>query len=706
MGRDTGTTYPEREKAGRRGRKARLMVESTHAGRADDGTRSQIKIVVPDDHSMVSLLGSRDELLHVIERAFHSDIHVRGNEITVTGPESESELVSDLFAELIDLLKSGTQLTPDAVERSLAMLRNESEERPAEVLTLDVLSSRGRTIRPKTLNQKRYVDAIDKHTIVFGIGPAGTGKTYLAMAKAVRALQDKQVNRIILTRPAVEAGERLGFLPGTLYEKIDPYLRPLYDALHDMVDPDSIPRLMSAGTIEVAPLAYMRGRAQPVFTGVLTPDGWRPIGDLEVGDLVVGSDGRPTPVLGVYPQGEKEIFRLTAQDGSSTLCTADHLWTVSTREGRRRGEPAEVLETRRLIEGLRDGDEPRYALPLLSGPVELPARDVPLDAYALGRMLAGGPAGTAAAAVSRGARAAARAAASGARGGVATVEAPVADALRSLGLDGARPDTAFVPEPYLSNASAVRLAVLQGLLDGGGEPVKQTDGTYRIEYATASPRLRDDVLVLVRSLGGVAYARERTGGEADGRGAHVLDIRLPGGVEPFRLDRKRDGYDTAEGGRPERFITGIEPEGAAEAVCIQVAAADSLYVTEDFLLTHNTLNDSFIILDEAQNTSPEQMKMFLTRLGFGSKVVVTGDVTQVDLPGGQESGLRVVQEILEGVEDIHFCRLSSHDVVRHKLVTSIVDAYNRYDASRESSVPAIKQGAGGGHGSSRKRGRR
>ena len=133
-------------------------------------------------------------------------------------------------------------------------------ETPAEVLTQNILSNRGRTIRPKTLNQKRYVDAIDKHTIVFGIGPAGTGKTYLAMAKAVQALQSKQVNRIILTRPAVEAGERLGFLPGTLYEKIDPYLRPLYDALHDMVDPDSIPRLMAAGTIEVAPLAYMRGR--------------------------------------------------------------------------------------------------------------------------------------------------------------------------------------------------------------------------------------------------------------------------------------------------------------------------------------------------------------------------------------------------------------------------------------------------------------
>jgi phosphate starvation-inducible PhoH-like protein len=351
------------------------MVETTRAARKGTGAaRSQIKIVVPDDHSMVSLLGSSDELLHVIERAFGSDIHVRGNEITVTGPEVEVELVAKLFEELIALLRSGTQLTPDAVERSLAMLRAHVTERPAEVLTLDVLSARGRTIRPKTLNQKHYVDAIDKHTIVFAIGPAGTGKTYLAMAKAVKALQDKKASRIILTRPAVEAGERLGFLPGTLYEKIDPYLRPLYDALHDMIDPDSIPRLMSAGTIEVAPLAYMRGR---------------------------------------------------------------------------------------------------------------------------------------------------------------------------------------------------------------------------------------------------------------------------------------------------------------------------------------TLNDSFIILDEAQNTSPEQMKMFLTRLGFGSKVVVTGDVTQVDLPVGQRSGLRVVQDILDGIDDIHFCRLTSTDVVRHKLVTDIVDAYNRHDAAHRP--PEVKQGGVRGPA---KRGRR
>ena len=343
----------------------------TQAVAAEVMAETSTKIVIPASQPMVALLGPGDELLRVIERAFPTTgVHARGNEITVTGEPGDVALVERLVGELVTVLRTGQGLTPEAVERSVGMLRSDTEERPAEVLTLNILSSRGRTIRPKTLNQKRYVDAIDRTTVVFGIGPAGTGKTYLAVAKAVQALQAKQVTRIILTRPAVEAGERLGFLPGTLSEKIDPYLRPLYDALHDMMDPASIPRLMNEGTIEVAPLAYMRGR---------------------------------------------------------------------------------------------------------------------------------------------------------------------------------------------------------------------------------------------------------------------------------------------------------------------------------------TLNDAFIILDEAQNTSPEQMKMFLTRLGFGSKMVVTGDVTQTDLPSGQQSGLRVVQGILEGVDDVQFCRLSSSDVVRHRLVSDIVDAYGRYEAEGAPSAGARSGASGSPH---------
>src|ERR671916_462165 len=225
-------------------------------------TRNTTKhtVVVPNSINMVSLLGPGDEHLALIEKSFDAEIHVRGNRVTLHGEPGEVALAERLIDELVAIIRTGQGVAPETVERVIGMLRAETTERPADVLSLNILSNRGRTIRPKTLNQKRYVDSIDKHTVTFGIGPAGTGKTYLAMAKAVQALQGKQVNRIILTRPAVEAGEKLGFLPGTLSEKIDPYLRPLYDALHDMLDPESIPRLMTAGTIEIAPLAYMRGR--------------------------------------------------------------------------------------------------------------------------------------------------------------------------------------------------------------------------------------------------------------------------------------------------------------------------------------------------------------------------------------------------------------------------------------------------------------
>src|SRR3982750_1087579 len=236
------------------------MTSTEPTSGASRAARVQTRISVADPRIMVNLLGTKDEILRLIERTLVSDVHVRGNEITITGVPADNAIAERVFAELIELIDKGETLSVDAVRRTVAMLEQNTTERPAEVLPLNILSRRGRTIRPKTLGQKRYVDSIDDNTIVFGIGPAGTGKTYLAMAKAVQALTSKQVNRIILTRPAVEAGERLGFLPGSLNDKIDPYLRPLYDALHDMVDPESIPRLMAAGTIEVAPLAYMRGR--------------------------------------------------------------------------------------------------------------------------------------------------------------------------------------------------------------------------------------------------------------------------------------------------------------------------------------------------------------------------------------------------------------------------------------------------------------
>jgi phosphate starvation-inducible protein PhoH and related proteins len=219
---------------------------------------TDVKILVPGNHLMVGLLGQRDELLRLIEGAFGGvSIHVRGNEISVTG--TEAERVGKLFEELVVLLQQGQVLDTVNVGRTIEMVK--ADERPSEVLTAEVMrSARGRPVRPKTSGQKRYVDAIRDNVVTFGIGPAGTGKSWLAVAMAVQALQSKQVNRIILTRPAVEAGERLGFLPGDLMAKVDPYLRPLYDALYDMVEPEGAQRLLDRQAVEVAPLAFMRGR--------------------------------------------------------------------------------------------------------------------------------------------------------------------------------------------------------------------------------------------------------------------------------------------------------------------------------------------------------------------------------------------------------------------------------------------------------------
>jgi phosphate starvation-inducible PhoH-like protein len=223
-------------------------------------TRTSVKISVPGNHLMVGLLGQQDEFLRLVQAAFGGvDIHVRGNEITVEGESGEAEQAGRLFEELVVLIQQGHNLESTSVTRTIEMVK--ADESPSEVLSTEVLrSARGRAVRPKTSGQRRYIDAIGRNVITFSIGPAGTGKSWLAVAMAVQALHAKEVDRIILTRPAVEAGERLGFLPGDLMAKVDPYLRPLYDALYDMIDPEGAQRLFDRNAVEVAPLAFMRGR--------------------------------------------------------------------------------------------------------------------------------------------------------------------------------------------------------------------------------------------------------------------------------------------------------------------------------------------------------------------------------------------------------------------------------------------------------------
>jgi phosphate starvation-inducible protein PhoH and related proteins len=657
--------------------------------------------VIPPSRTL-EVFGDRDSVLRRVEELVECEVVVRGNEIVLRGTEAAVERAEAVFDGLVGLSEEGHHPTPETAERLYKMADGGGGR---EVLGDVILTHRGRRVAPKTRNQKAYTDAIRQHQVVFGIGPAGTGKTYLAVALAVEALNRGEVSRIILTRPAVEAGESLGYLPGDVMAKVDPYFRPLYDALYEMVDPARFQAHLERGIIEIAPLAFMRGRAQPLQTEVPTPLGWRELGNLEEGDWVIGSNGKPAQVLGVYPQGRKEVFRVTMTDGSSTLACAEHLWAVRTASDNRKDRPMRILETREMMGRLRAAHQYRYELPLVSAPATFATQEVPLDPYALGLLIGDGcltgsstpffataDPELAEALEQRleGIRLVRKSdvdyVLQNTNGGGVIVANPVTESLRAIGLIGTRSNNRFVPESYLNNDAAVRLAMLQGLLDTDGGPVVQEDRSCRIQYTTTSSRLRDDVVYLVRSLGGVARSRTRSRevkrpGLVRGRivvhrsDSYVLDIRLPDGVRPFRLSRKAEIYARHGGGGPMRFIKDIEPVGVEETVCIRVSAPDHLYVTEDFIVTHNTLNDAFIILDEAQNTTPQQMKMFLTRLGFGSKMVITGDVTQVDLPKGRISGLQDASNTLTGVEGVSFVGLRRDDIVRSDLVMRIVDAY-------------------------------
>src|SRR5689334_18633598 len=263
------------------------------------------RLKVSVGHDLATELGDdRDAVLHELAERTGASVYLRGNELTLEGEDPAVDRAKAMVEELSQLVVQGISIGPQTVEAVAGVLT--ADGRAVDVLHDVVWRHRGQRVSPKTLGQKAYVDAIRSRTVTFGIGPAGTGKTYLAIALAVSALSERQVGRIILTRPAVEAGERLGFLPGDVLAKVDPYMRPLFDALYDTMDPERLNAYIERGTIEVAPLAFMRGRAQPVSSAVLMPDGFKPIGSLQVGDLVTGSDGRPTPVIGVYPQGRKE----------------------------------------------------------------------------------------------------------------------------------------------------------------------------------------------------------------------------------------------------------------------------------------------------------------------------------------------------------------------------------------------------------------
>ncbi|MDQ3321055.1 MAG: PhoH family protein, partial [Acidobacteriota bacterium] len=596
---------------------------------------SNLKKIELPPQGLKTLFGVQDQNIKYLETLLDITIGARGNEILLDGDPNDIETVEQILNDFAELFAVGNAFSDKELRDAFKQIAEDRTYSLKDYFTKSRFNPSGKKqVTAKTANQRKYIDAIMNNDLTFGIGPAGTGKSFLAVALAVNALFQKQVSRIILTRPAVEAGEKLGFLPGDLQDKVDPYLRPLYDALFDLVDGERVAKMLEKRIIEVAPLAFMRGRSMPLDSSLMTPSGWRKMGDIKVGDDVVGSDGKATEVIGVFPQGNRKVYRLTMTDGSSAIACAEHLWQVKTLEDKRRDKPARILETQEMIGNFRRNNQYRYELPMLSAPVEFADREVSIEPYALGLLLGDGCISdktspsfctTDAELISSLEVALTdmnlnfrRKAAidyvitnpQAGRGGnkFAVIRNPLTQALRDLSLAGTKSATKFIPENYLYNSASARLAVLQGLLDTDGGPVTQKNRTCRIQYTTTSGRLKNDVIFLVRSLGGVAYCRKRQiegrkPGFANGRevgyrnDAYVLDIRLPENLEPFRLKRKADLYKKFGGGRPMRFIKNIELVGEAETQCISVAALDSLYVTDDFILTHNTLADAFIILD-------------------------------------------------------------------------------------------------------------
>ena len=307
----------------------------------------RIQLELPNDVA-AELAGPGDPVMRTIEEHLDCEVFLRGNVLTLDGADEAVEMGRTVVRELTDLVRQGHEIAPGTIEAITGAL--DRHESPSRILEDVVWRHRGLKVAPKTVNQKRYVDAIRRQTITVGIGPAGTGKSFLAVAMAVAALSRREVNRIVLTRPAVEAGERLGFLPGDLQAKVDPYLRPLFDALYDMLEPEKVNQHLERGVIEVAPLAFMRGRAQPLGRQVLTPAGFRAIGCAAGWRLVVGSErASDAQCSGCTPRDAAMSSGCTAQDGASTLCCARapvvrrRHRTTEARQGRTGGETRDMV---------------------------------------------------------------------------------------------------------------------------------------------------------------------------------------------------------------------------------------------------------------------------------------------------------------------------------------------------------------------------
>jgi len=547
--------------------------------------------------------------------------------------------------------------------------------------------------------QKKAKSTIMDNPITLLKGMAGSGKTLVATQCALDMFFTKQVEKIIITRPTVSK-EDIGFLPGNIREKMDPWLAPIYHNLYMLYSREKIDKHLENGDIEIVPFAFIRGRAQPLDAKIYTPEGYKNMGEIQPGDEIIGSHGRSIKVLNIFPQGKKNIYRITFSDGSSTECCDEHLWEVihNTYNNKKK----EVLQLKDFKDNIKTSTGQRkYKIPILSNPVEFKSQNLPIDPYTLGCLLGDGS-------ITKGVCPTFSTndieilgyfklppnylihkikgdnydyrLSSNDRNNILTRY------LEDLNLLGTKSNTKFIPDLYKYNSIENRLEMLRGILDTDGDiGLHPQQKTCRIQFNSVSSQLIQDVTEIVNSLGGTCTSPKicrKRGAICEWQGQTIvnnydcfrINIILPPHLNPFKLKRKSELFINPTS--IYRTIDKVEYVGEKEAQCIAVDSDDHLYVTDNFILTHNTFLNSFVIVDEAQNVTHAQMEAIIGRLGKNSKMVICGDVAQIDLKDKKDSGLSFLYRVEEQVKGFKIASLEHNH--RHEIVAPILEVYKTF----------------------------
>lgn len=546
--------------------------------------------------------------------------------------------------------------------------------------------------------QKEAKQTILENPVVLIKGMAGSGKTLVACQVALDLVFKKEMNKIIITRATVSK-EDIGFLPGDLKEKMDPWLAPIYANLYLLYDKEKIDKMVLENQIEIVPFAFMRGRAQSLDSIVMTPDGPKTMGNILPGNKVIGSNGEHINVLEIFPQGKKEMYKITFSDGSSTECCDEHLWEIinNTYSNKKK----EILQLKDFKNSLKTiTGQRKYKIPILSNPVNFNFKDISIDPYTLGCLLGDGS-------ITKGVSPTfstndieileyfklpdnykiSKCVGNNYDYRLSSINKNniLTQQLEELNLLGTKSNNKFIPDLYKYNSIEVRLEILRGILDTDGDIGYHPNKSCRINFNSISSLLIQDVIDIVNSLGGTTTKPRvcrKKGDIVEWKGQIIksnydcfrINIILPSNINPFKLKRKVELYlNTTE---IYRTIDKVEFVGMKEAKCILVDSKDHLYLTDNFILTHNTFPNAFVIVDECQNITHSQTEMMLGRLGKGGKIVFCGDLAQVDLKSKKDSGIGFFPRLEERIKGVKIIILKKNH--RHEIVEEILKTYEEF----------------------------